>query len=406
MANRPAFLKNPRRILPSPDNPLVEPQFVSQRAGSMNSESRVTREEMLRKAVLAGDEQAWRIWYDESFQPLYQFAVWRCGGSRDSADDLVQETWLTAVRQLRSFDPQRASFIAWLRGIAVNVRRNQTRCQRRASVGEQALTREHAKTNHFQLDPSDQNEAIAAALDALPERHEAVLRAKYLDGLSVAEIAATWRKHPRQSNHCSRALAKVFAKLSKRLKGKNMELPDDHMPLFVPQMATLENEKLRNSLLVQTTGMIRRRRRLKRTGVAAALLGCYLAGAGTMSLWQSSAAADKHPKAEIVMDSINPKGSTAPGSTGRLVRPEDDQVVDASTKQSVEPKLTPYDRLRQAGDMQLEQRGDIAAAARKYQQALRVASHHERAIALDQDSWLLMALKNDQASTNSLERTQ
>jgi hypothetical protein len=67
----------------------------------MHSENRVHREEMLRWAVLAGDENAWRVWCLEAFDELDRFIIWRCGGQRDEADEIVQETWLTAGRQDR-----------------------------------------------------------------------------------------------------------------------------------------------------------------------------------------------------------------------------------------------------------------------------------------------------------------
>ena len=185
-----------------------------------------------------------------------------------------------------------------------------------------------------------------------------------------------------------------------------MESPDDTIPMFVPRTPTVPNEALREALLAQTTGIIRKRGRWKRAGIVAALFACYLAGAATVSLWRLP----ESTRAANVGNSIavaTPNGSLATAPTSRLVRPEDDQIPDPAAKQRVaSTKLTPYERLREAGDMQLEQRGDIAAAARKYQQALHVASDHERAIALDQDSWLLMALKHDQSSTSSWERTQ
>ena len=63
----------------------------------MPSEERVQRERSLRRAVLTGDEQAWRTLYDEAFAGLHAYALWRCGGLRDLADEVTQETWLTAV---------------------------------------------------------------------------------------------------------------------------------------------------------------------------------------------------------------------------------------------------------------------------------------------------------------------
>ena len=87
----------------------------------MDSLDRVQQEEVLRSAVLAGDERAWRTWYYESFDDLYRYVRWRCGGRQDWADEIVQETWLVAVRSVQRFDPKKAAFLAWMRGIAANV---------------------------------------------------------------------------------------------------------------------------------------------------------------------------------------------------------------------------------------------------------------------------------------------
>ena len=165
----------------------------------MNPESRIHREEMLRRAVLAGDEDAWRIWYSEVFDQLDRFAFWRCGGRRNEADEIVQETWLTAVRQIRSFRPDRGSFVSWLRGIAANARRNQLRSSRRLSQRETNVGREayDAVQSEAVTDEQERSDRIAAALDSLLERQESVLRAKYFDGLSVAEIAAAWNETPK-----------------------------------------------------------------------------------------------------------------------------------------------------------------------------------------------------------------
>jgi RNA polymerase sigma-70 factor, ECF subfamily len=160
---------------------------ASRRGGDMHSGDRVWRERGLRDAVLAGDERAWRTLYDESFAGLYAYVLWRCGGLRDRADEAVQETWLTAVRRVRRFDPDAGSFAGWLRGIAANVLRNQFRRER--VRGSTEPLRDLADDSGSLRDSARKAERIAAALSALPDRYEAVLRAKYLEGRSVADIA-------------------------------------------------------------------------------------------------------------------------------------------------------------------------------------------------------------------------
>jgi RNA polymerase sigma-70 factor (ECF subfamily) len=161
----------------------------------MHSGDRVWRERGLRDAVLAGDERAWRTLYDESFAGLYAYVLWRCAGLRDRADEAAQETWLTAVRRVGRFDPDAGSFAGWLRGIAANVLRNQFRRERLRNPS--GRLRDPARLAAEPTADHDRAERIAAALSALPDRYEAVLRAKYLEGRSVADIALEVRETPK-----------------------------------------------------------------------------------------------------------------------------------------------------------------------------------------------------------------
>src|SRR5262245_61307000 len=153
----------------------------------MHSQERVWREQGLRCAVLAGDEQAWKIWYDESYEGLAAYVSWRCAGLRDLTEEVVQETWLTAVRRIGRFEPERGSFAGWLCGIAANLLRNhlrrETKRERRLhTLGRACPTADPAEAALVQREAA---ERVARALADLSERHEGVLRAKYLDGQSV-----------------------------------------------------------------------------------------------------------------------------------------------------------------------------------------------------------------------------
>ena len=165
----------------------------------MDPPDRVQREELLRGAVLAGNEDAWRTWYDETFDELYRYVRWRCGGRRDWADEIVQETWLMAVRRIRRFDPRKGSFLAWLRGVAANLLRNDLRKRRRLPKFHQSADGQMGETSKAGSpgDDRQREELVAAALDALSEREEGVLRAKYLEGRSVAEIALAGGETPK-----------------------------------------------------------------------------------------------------------------------------------------------------------------------------------------------------------------
>jgi RNA polymerase sigma-70 factor, ECF subfamily len=190
---------------------------------SMDSDVRQLHEEMLRREVLAGSEQAWRVLYDETFDDLYRFVLWRTGNRRDWADEIVQETWLTAVRNIRRFAPKDGIFLGWMCGIAHNVMRNFMRRQKRLTqmhaTSENNLATEGAAGS--QQPAYENEEQIATVLMGLLERHEMVLRAKYFEGLSVAEIAANWNATPKTVESLLSRARRAFKNAYEKIAGKS-----------------------------------------------------------------------------------------------------------------------------------------------------------------------------------------
>lgn len=161
----------------------------------MDDRQRIGYETGLRAAVLAGDEAAWRAWYDAHADGLRRYVLWRTGGIADLADDVLQDAWLTAVRRIGDFKPQAGGFRQWLNGIAAFTLKNHLRKRQRVVVRQQVLVEVPASDDT----PSDPDRAwrIVKALAELPPRYERVLRAKYLDGRSVNDIAGEWNDSPK-----------------------------------------------------------------------------------------------------------------------------------------------------------------------------------------------------------------
>jgi len=168
----------------------------------MSSDDPIWKERSLRDAVLAGDEAAWKIIYDHHFDSLYALVHFRTGRRADWTEDAVQECWLTAVRRIRDFDPARGTFRSWLRGIAENVVRNQSRSRKRQAGAERSSLPdgsglEEAEAKSEPREEEGLAERIALALAGLPRGYQQVLKAKYEDNLAVTEIAASWGKTPK-----------------------------------------------------------------------------------------------------------------------------------------------------------------------------------------------------------------
>lgn len=160
----------------------------------MRDDARVRVESIRRAAVLAGDEAAWRAWYDEAYQPLRVYVFWRLGRQSAGVDEVVQETWLVAVRKIRQFDPQQGTFLDWLRGIAANVMRNHLRQPTPSSLAMEPAVDGLVWVAALALDVEEQSVRVAEALSALPDQYAAVLAAKYLEQRSVKEIAEAWNQ--------------------------------------------------------------------------------------------------------------------------------------------------------------------------------------------------------------------
>jgi RNA polymerase sigma factor (sigma-70 family) len=71
-------------------------------------------------------EQPFRALYRAHTPALYGLAYRLAGGEKSEAEDLVQETWVRAVRSLTSFRAESA-LRSWLSGLLINVRRERAR---------------------------------------------------------------------------------------------------------------------------------------------------------------------------------------------------------------------------------------------------------------------------------------
>ena len=138
------------------------------------------------QAAQSGSEQAWRELFERHFDPVYRFCVALAGGRRDQAEEVVQQVFVIAARRIHRFDPGRATFRAWLLGIAKNrymaIRASERRRKRHEELAPKGVSDAGAR--------GSPDLRVHEALARLPLRYRVVLEAKYLRGLSMKEIAA------------------------------------------------------------------------------------------------------------------------------------------------------------------------------------------------------------------------
>ncbi|MHC4633036.1 MAG: RNA polymerase sigma factor [Planctomycetota bacterium] len=138
------------------------------------------------QAAQNGSEQAWRELFERHFDPLYRFCIALAGGRRELAEEVAHQVFVIAARRIHRFDPGRATFRAWLLGIAKN-RHMAIRASERRRKRHEELAPKGGPDAHGRGSPDLR---VHEALARLPSRYRVVLEAKYLRGLSMKEIAA------------------------------------------------------------------------------------------------------------------------------------------------------------------------------------------------------------------------
>jgi RNA polymerase sigma-70 factor (ECF subfamily) len=77
------------------------------------------------------DPDAVAAWFDAFADAVYAFVLYRVGRDREIAADVAQDTFLTALRSIRRYDPNRGAMFPWLCFVARNSLRKALRHSRR-----------------------------------------------------------------------------------------------------------------------------------------------------------------------------------------------------------------------------------------------------------------------------------
>lgn len=184
----------------------------------------------LRDALLAGDRSAAEGFLGRHLDALYEFVHYRVGGNRVVAEDVVQDTFLTALERLASFDG-RSSLHAWLCGIARNKIRSERRKLRPLPLEDVLaeadpeieailLSIERTPLPESVLELAETKELVGAALSSLPLEYRQALLQKYVEELSTAEIAARAGAHLKAAESTLHRARLAFGRVFTLLAGK------------------------------------------------------------------------------------------------------------------------------------------------------------------------------------------
>ena len=157
--------------------------------------------------IHARDADALALAYDRHADAVYGSLV-RFLGDRESAEDVVQETYLALWQRAHQFNPRAGSLLGWLLGIARHKAIDRFRAARRrprivAPWTDRAETPERgwpAAGRAVMASPGDDDPEVAAArswtravirtaLSTMPDHERQVLKLAYEGGLSQSEIS-------------------------------------------------------------------------------------------------------------------------------------------------------------------------------------------------------------------------
>jgi RNA polymerase sigma-70 factor, ECF subfamily len=158
----------------------------------------------LLRASLAGDSTSFGGIVRRYQQPLFGF-LGRMGLPQALAEDIAQEAFLRAWRNLANFDTNRAQFSTWLFAIARNLALNELASAKRAfemTTSEELPEHESVDKAHDEaLIEKHRSETLLRALRTLPHADRSALALAYVNELDLASIA--------RIEHCSLAVIKT-----------------------------------------------------------------------------------------------------------------------------------------------------------------------------------------------------
>ena len=166
----------------------------------MTEHDQRTDEELV-EDYLDGDVGAFRLLIDRYHDPLLRFLIRLCG-SRETAEDVFQDTFLRLHQSLEGFDTSRR-FKPWLFTIAANKGRDALRKQnRRHAYSLSATIDDSGEGKSFvdlmaidlpeigsEIEQGELADLVQVAIDRLSPRLKEVLLLAYFQRMSYAQIA-------------------------------------------------------------------------------------------------------------------------------------------------------------------------------------------------------------------------
>ena len=152
-------------------------------------------------AARRGDREAIARFYEAHVDGLYTFVFFRVGRDATLAEDVVQETFASALSNEAAYDERRGTPASWLTVLSRNVIRDHLKAHKKTD--ELAATWERLDATLAQtfaalaerplpgdvMERAETRDLVQMAIANLPEQYRTALTRKYVDGDSLEQLA-------------------------------------------------------------------------------------------------------------------------------------------------------------------------------------------------------------------------
>jgi len=155
----------------------------------------------LAQQLIKGDEKVFNQFFTDYYPKLFRFIMSRVNHDRDIADDFAQQTMCKAIDKMQNYRGEAALF-TWMCQISrsliyADFLKQQRRCKTVIPLAESPEARDILDTVAMNENQQPENvsinlelsDLISEILDSLPNRYGDILEWKYVEQLSVDEIA-------------------------------------------------------------------------------------------------------------------------------------------------------------------------------------------------------------------------
>jgi RNA polymerase sigma-70 factor (ECF subfamily) len=130
--------------------------------------------------------------YDDTIADLYGYASRRCGGQRELAEDVTQETWVRALRHWRQHGAPENP-LGWLTAVARNLIVSHFRRRESVSIDSVSPAEVLAAVDANTVsDSAEVASLVSQALTRIPQAEAQLLETFHYDRLKMSQLAEAY----------------------------------------------------------------------------------------------------------------------------------------------------------------------------------------------------------------------